>query len=298
MRIARTPPFLKANPDSVEASPWRIIQGEEDRFVGDALPQWDPGTDLKLLREVDVDATRIRSECGLPEDCALRVSTSWHCEGTTLRGRGGLATIRDAGREVTLEMELEGRNLSGKLVLRTAVVLARRLDPAPLRARRPGSVLWEDEQEVLLEGEGSRFPTEVVSFKQSDNSYPSNAAWVLDWDREDLELPVLGGLRLYLNSDHPQVARMLENPRDPSSLVFLSAVHHDVGRQLIRGAVLVDEFVEREGYPKNSIGHVIQRLIKVRFRGESPLVLRNRLQQNPENFDALLQDRLHAFGGD
>jgi hypothetical protein len=296
MSIARTPPYIKATESAVDASEWRIIDGDEDLLVGDSLPQWDPGTNLRFIRDVDVDVERIRAECGLPADCNVRVAVSWHCEGTTLRGRGSVIDLTGSAPAVTLEMAVEGQDLSGKLVLRTAVVLATRLKPAPLRARRLGSVLWEDEQIVALEGEGSRFPTEVVSFEDSGWQLPARAAWALDWNREDLDVPVLGGIRLYLNSDHAQVLSMLQSPRDPASLVFIAAMHQDVGRQLIRGAVLTEEFRDREQYPRDSIGHVIQRLIKARFKGENPTSLHNRLHQRPEQFDALLQDRLRAFG--
>ena len=298
MSIARTPPYLKASGDSVDASPWRTIEGDEDLLLGDSLPRWDPGTNLRFIRDLDVDADRIRRDCGLPDDCAVRVSASWHCEGTTVRGRGSVVTLTGADAEVSLEMAIEGRDLSGKLILRTAVVLGTRLEASPLRARRPGSVLWEDEQTVALEGEGSRFPMEVVSFKDSGWQLPARAAWALDWNRDDLEVPVLGGIRLYLNSDHPQVVSMLQSPRDPASIVFAAAMHQDIGRQLIRGAVMTDEFLEREKYPRDSVGHIIQRLIKSRLIGETPTSLRTRLQQHPERFDALLQDRLRAFGGD
>lgn len=298
MSIARTPPYLKASEDTVDASPWRVIEGDEDLLVGDELPRWDPGTNLRFIRDIDVDAAQIRLDCGLPDDCAIRVSASWHCEGTTLRGRGSVVTLTGDDAEVALEMALQGKDLSGKLVVRTAIVLGTRLDAAPLRARRPGSVLWEDEQTVALEGEGSRFPTELVSFKDSGWQLPTRAAWALDWNRDDLEVPVLGGIRLYLNKDHPRIVAMLDSPRDPASVVFVAAMHQDIGRQLIRGAVLTDEFLEREKYPRDSVGHVIVRLIKSRFPGESPTSLRVRLQQHPERFDSLLQDRLRAFGAD
>ena len=296
MSIARTPPYLQATESTVDASEWRIVEGDEDLIVGDSLPRWDPGTNLRFIRDVEVDVQRVREECGLPQDCSLRVAASWHCEGTTLRGRGSVVNLQGSQADVTLEMAVQGQHLSGKLVLKTAVVLATRLNAAPLRARRPGSVLWEDEQSVALEGEGSRFPTEVVSFKDSGWQLPERAAWVLDWDRDDLETPVLGGIRLYLNSDHPQVLSMLQSPKDVASLVFVAAMHQDIGRQLIRGAVLTEEFRDRDTYPRNSIGHVVHRLIKARLQGETATSLHQRLQQKPEQFDALLQDRLRAFG--
>ena len=79
----------------------------------------------------------------------------------------------------------------------------------------PGSVLWEGEPRFVvdLEGTGTRFPTELRTFGDG-NGFPPRAAWYLDWDRDDLSLPVLGSVRLYLNEAHPMMAGLASGTSD------------------------------------------------------------------------------------
>jgi hypothetical protein len=297
MIIARTPPFLKPPGDSVKPTPWRMVVQGQDPFLANVLPEWEPGTDLHLVRTAVVDPALVRRASGLPEDAVLRMGVAWHCTGTTLRGRGTVVTLPTSGEvRIPLELRIQGRDLAGSLRVRSMLVLGGRLPPAPLRARRPGTLLWEDIHDVVLEGGGARFPMEVISFSQSSWRLPNHAAWALEWDREDLELPLLGALRLYLNADHPAVSAALAKPTDPASTTLIAALHHDVARQLVVGALLSDEFVERtEKWPAESVGEVIHKLLSNRFKGDSPQDLRERLRQEPSQFEATLQDHLRAF---
>lgn len=299
MIIARTPPFLRAPEDSVRPTPWRAVAHGEDRLLGEVLPEWDAGTDLHLIRSVEVDTSAVLTACNLPSDSVLRLGVAWHATGTTLRGRGTVQTLpMTEETRVPLSLDVRGVELGGTLRLRCVLALGGRVAPAPLRARRAGSVLWEDVHEVVLEGGGARFPMEALSFKDSSWRLPDHAAWALEWDRDDLELPLLGALRLYLNTDHPTMAEALNAPDAASSRLLMAALQHDVGRQLVLGALMSDAFVSREDkWPRDSVGEVVSRLIAHRFRGESATSLRQRLEQEPLQFEAVLQDRLRLFGG-
>lgn len=297
MIIARTSPYLKPSADAVKPTPWRMISLGQDPFLPNVLPDWEPGTDLHLVRTLVVDPAQVRNACGLPADAPLRAGVAWHCKETTLRGRGAVVNLASSGEmRVPLELKIAGLDLAGTLRIRSMLVLGGRVPPAPLRPRRPGTLLWEDVHEVILEGGGARFPMEVISFSQSSWRLPDRAAWVLEWDREDLELPMLGALRLYLNADHPTVCGALASPNEPASVTLIAALHHDVARQLIVGALLSDDFVNRtEKWPAESVGEVIHKLLSSRLKGDSPQALRIQLHQEPSQFEARLQDRLRAF---
>jgi hypothetical protein len=192
-------------------------------------------------------------------------------------------------------MRIGAGEVASSVVLRTTVILGEALESRPLRAKRIGSILWEDAQEVVLEGAGGRFPMEAINFSESDWQLPDRAAWRLEWG-EDFELPVLGGLHLRLNLDHPKVKMLIEHPEHAESKVLSAAMFYDVGRQLIYAALRDSAFVERENaWPKDSVGAVVNRLMKTNFRGESARSLAEKMKQRPEWFEAFVQSGLGAW---
>jgi hypothetical protein len=300
MQVARTAPYLEAPDEAVAATPWMLVLENEEVGLSDAIPAWDPAMDLRFRRSVVIRPDLIWTSCRLPAGSALVVASSWET-GTRLRDRGSASRLEKAdGTPATVvsEVSVMGELLSANLRLTTSVVLAVDLPRAPLQAFRAGTVLWEDKTRLLLEGGGSRFPMEAIPFSRS-LGFPSRAAWYLDWDVTDLEVPVLGGVRLYLNLDHQVIARTVRETGDPRSRVVIEAIQFDVARQLIRGALSQPDFVARDTpYPKESIGRIIQRLLKTRFRGERPTGLRAEMQEDPDRFDARLQHELALFGAE
>lgn len=297
MSIARTWPWLRADPARVRDGGWQMVLPETgEQPLGEALETWDPLTPLNLSRMVQVDVDGLRADCQLPE-ARLRLVVSWHALGTTLRGVGNTVVLPESGElRESMALFLDPGQLGGTLLLRTSISLVERTEKRPLVAHRPGSILWEDEHELRLEGSGSRFPTTVVDFSKSDLGLPSKAAWRLEWDREDFELPVLGGMQLFLNSAHPRIKEMVENPRDPSSELILSMMQFDVARTLVQGALDNEQFLSREEpWPQESVGRVIHRLFNTHFRGQSPEALKRQLEADPDRFVSTLQDRFGFF---
>lgn len=297
MSITRTVPYKQAQPSSVTSEPWLLELSGQQANAGEAIEDWDPATSICLLRRVRVDLDAVRQQCGLPVDARVTLGAFWRCEGTTLRGHGTRFTSEVCGvLECTLSLEIEGHALAGSITVHAALGLNRTLEPSPLRARRAGTVLWEDQKTILLEGGGARFPMEVRSFANSGWQFPPRAAWYFDLDNEQWEIPVLGGMRLHLNQDHPAVIRYLEDPSSVEAVFFYRTLHFDVGRQLIRAALASESFIEREErWPRNSVGDAVSRLIRFNFRGETLGALANRMQQEPNFFDAQLQGALDAW---
>lgn len=293
---ARTWPYRRPDRGRVAAQPWRIAV-EGGATLGESLDHWDPSTDLHLSRRVQVDASALRTDCGYDGDVPLRLVASWWCEGTTLRGHGTRVAIPASGTlDVAVELLLDAPQLSGVVHLQTSVVLARRLQRKPLTAHVPGSVLWEQSHTLRLEGSGARFPMDAISFKASGPDFPLNAAWRLEWEPDDLELPVLGGVRLHVNTDHALMASVIEKPEDPRSQLVVAAMQFDVARTMLRGALERDDFVNRRTpWPPDSVGKVLERLLQLRFSGFNAVTLQAKLRTSPETFDALLQDRLGLF---
>ncbi len=293
---ARTWPYRRPARGRVHAHPWRFAI-ESGAPVGESVDHWDPSTDLHISQRVRVDLSALRSDCGLSTEAPLRLVASWWCEGTTIRSPGTRVDLpATEHHDTVLELMLDASQLAGVVHLQTSIVVAERLERRPLTAHVPGSVLWEEAHTLRLEGSGARFPMDAISFANSGPDFPMNAAWRLEWDPEDLEIPVLGGVRLHMNRDHPMMKSVIERPDDVRSQVVVAAMQFDVARTLLRGALERDDFVHRTvAWPADSVGKVLERLIKERFKGYGAAMLQNKLRGSPDTFDALLQHGLGLF---
>jgi len=292
-------PYLVPHRDRVEPGTWRMRVEALEAEVTELLHYWDPGMPLNLLRRLKVDVDGVRADCQLSPLDRLRLSVVWQSPGTTLRGRGDCLELRDnsAAVEVELKLQVDGAVLADRIRVETQLVLGNMgTGESPLAPRLPGSVLWRDETSVQLEGSASRFPVQWVDFRDA-GWLPANAGWYLDWDQDDLERPLLGGVRLYINSAHDVVRRAAGATHPlPTERPIRDAMRWDVGRTLILGALTNDEFVSDPGrYAEGSIGSAICSLIGANFPGESLESLRNRLRSDPFQFDCYLQDRLGLY---
>ncbi len=297
MSTAQTWPYLRADPGRIKTSGWLLSHPDGDRRLDEALGDWDPATPVNLKQTIHADLDGIRTDCRLPPEARLRLTTYWHSNGTRIRGVGARLELNGAELTVPLTLGVDGFNLSGSIGLHSVISLSQALPPRPIIAWRPGTILWQESHTLRLEGGGSRFPMEILDFTKCGWQFPNRAAWMLEWDPEDLELPVLGGMRLYLNSDHPRVKRMLEFPKELDVRIFQGAMQYDVARTLIRGALLNPEFIQRdEPWPTDSVGKTIWLLFRS-FTGDSPETLRQMMDNDVARFEARLQHHLGLFQG-
>jgi hypothetical protein len=292
-------PYLVPRRDRVQPGPWRMRVEALEAEARELLHYWDPSMPLHLLRRLRVDISGVREDCGLAEGDRLRASIVWQSPGTTLRGCGDCVDLEEdsALGDVDLTLQLEGVRLADRIRVETQLVLAR---PATgqlaLAPRRAGSILWRDETTVQLEGSASRFPMEWADFRDA-GWLPADAGWYLDWDRDDLNRPFLGGVRLFVNSAHETVRRAAGATHPlPTERPIRDAMRWDVGRTLILGALANEDFVnDPRRYSEGSTGKVICNIIGASFPGESLESLRSRWRAEPFQFDCYLQDRLGLF---
>ncbi len=298
MVTVRTPAFLRAPAETVAAQPWMIRRGADEVELGESLPSFDPGETLELRRRIIFDPSDVAAACGLDGPHQVAAVALWATSGTGLRGSSRPVIIASPGSRVAdLQLSLEGGDLGGILVLRTALILAAPATGArPLVARVSGSVLWEGEGlRVDLEGTGTRFPTELRAF--GTGSFPPKAAWFLDWDREDLNRPVLGSLRLYLNDKHPLMTRVASGPADAETACIRETLKFEIARELITGALTNNEFCANPGsYDAESVGAAIWRLCtRILFPNRSVGELAAWARDSPSRFAAELQSALKLY---
>jgi len=262
------------------------------------LREWDPGQAVILKRLMHIDVALVCKGAGLSPDAEVALSVSWRSPGS---GQRGCAVRRKLERDggpvaIGLEPRFQGYELAGSLRIFTRIVLARLgSSDEPLAARRIGSILWEDEASVLLEGLGSRFPMEVVDFVQM--GFPPRAAWRLFWQRDRLRAQAMGCLCLLINRRHTRVvAAATRVAPDPESRAIWSAIHLGVARDLIVGALADDAFVENPNqFEAGTVGDVARTLLERAFPKESPKAIAERLESKPDLFECEIQAAFNLF---
>ena len=289
-------PYLKAPPGAVRTIAWTDAQGTP---VPEELRGWDPTVDYSVNATVEMNPLEVLQHCRLPISTRLRLCVSWVSSGTSVRKGGEPVEIGARADALTLTAGVvaEGGLVSGTLDLTATVSLSESAPVAsPVSAWRAGSILWEDRQQVLLSGSDGRFPIEWTGFSES-REFQTGGAWKLDWSPEDLDVPAMAGIRLYLNSENRRVLDAVSaQPPSDSDGVILEVLHHDVARQLVTGILNVDEFGSREFEP-SSIGAVILRLVTALFDNEPVSQIRQRMRDDQSRFDTELQGRLRFLAG-
>lgn len=293
MRTAAAPPYLLPPDDAVTADTWRTIDGAE---VGERLDHWDPFTDVEFTRAVTVDVDVVRDACGLGPDSSLALTASWKSDRTRLAEVGEtveLGTL-DGRVRAPLAVVVPGTISGGRLDLHVRLVLrSPGASAMPISPRRAGAVLWTQATRVALEGGAARFPVTAADFTKLPR-LPDGASWVLEWDAEELELPVLGGLRLVVNASHEELVDAIRSGTgDVRARLVRSFVTFDVARALVSGALNNDRFVgDPEAYDEGTVGRMLFDLLTAAWPGIPIGALRARGIADPARLDAELQSHL------
>jgi hypothetical protein len=297
MRTPAAVPYLLPPEDVMGALPWSTADGTE---IGDRLEHWDPFTDLELVRTIEVDLDVVRDACQLGDDATFAITATWSCSTTRL---GGCSPVVELGLHqgavrAALELSIPGAMAGGRLSLLTRLVLRDPgAQPSMISPQRAGATLWVEKSQVALEGGASRFPITAVDFAQTRH-FPDEAAWALDWNPDDLEIPVLGGLRLLVNSGHDTLPDLLRSgSADPRTRAVRAFVMFDVARGLVTGALRNDRFVENpEAFEEGSIGRMLSDLLATCWPGMPASTLRARSVDEAPRFNAELQARFGVIG--
>ncbi len=285
-------PFLVPPANAVVCQPWMMKEPRQEGLAS-VFPEWDSATDLKLSRSMHLDTQRIWTSCCLATDDRIAVAAEWTSEGTSLRGMSAVEAVGYGdGGDLTVALQAPGAELGQALLLKTRLVLLPGKGKAESRLapRLPGSILWQDEFRVALEGEGSRFPMETIDFEHL-NGVPRGASWHLSWMPHEPELPLSAALRLYLNSRREQVIRAVVAPLPSEAQQRVRRVIlWDVGRRMVKGMLENPEFKgNKGGYAPGSLGQAATSLIEVHLHGETIEGLRALQKAQPDLFETFLQ---------
>lgn len=296
MKRVQRRPYLTPLSDRVVIEHWE--QQIDDRTVPleDRLPGWDAGTDLHISAKVFVNVEGIYQDCRLERDAVLRLFLLWESSGTKLRASGDVIdfTHKAPSGRTALTAHIDGKLLADTLTLFVKLLF---ISPGTtqhqLMPKLSGSILLETPpRKIQLEGDGSRFPIEVIDF--TTTSFPHQAGWYLSWDPDDLGQQFLGDVRLYVNSRHPQIATAVSDIR-PETAGIREAVRLDLAQTLIRGVVQNPTFLENpDRYPPGTIGAAVRAMIRLYFEGYT-LESVQQLTRQPHEFSAYLQEKMKIF---
>lgn len=297
MRTPAAVPYLLPPESAMAGLPWSTPDGSE---IEDRLDHWDPFTNLELVRTVEVDLDMVRTACQLGDDATFALTATWSSSTTRLGGDGAVVELggHPGAVRAALELEIPGAMAGGRLSLLTRLVLRHAGSQSSLISpKRPGATLWVEKSQIALEGGASRFPITAVDFTQT-HLYPDGAAWALDWDPDDLEAPVLGGLRLLVNSGHDTLPDLLRSgSTDPRTHTVRSFVMFDVARALVTEALRNDRFVDNPGaFEEGSVGRMLSDLLATCWPGIPATTLRTRAIDESPRFNAELQARFGVIG--
>ena len=283
--------------ETIATDPWlRITNPSHPELLPATLSDWDSATDLTLGRSITLNAEKIRRQCEI--DGPMRIVATWWSHGTQLGKTFAVEEIDSTAEVVSIELQgvIPGTFISEKIVLRTVLVttsLTRAL--SPLSPSHPGSIIWEDNRDLGLEGTASRFPTEIVSF--SEMGLHSEAGWKLVLDSSDLNLPFRQGVMLYINSENASVYAAVAAPaRSAENRAIIGTIRFDVARTLLSQALSNEEFQdESTEYDSESIGEAARRMMAGYFSGEPVSSVEEMMRERPEEFSTFLQSGIKLF---
>lgn len=295
MSVIQRLPYLTPFAEHIDIGDWQLLHDDDIDILGDLLPNWDPALNIRAAVEVKLDLEGLYQACRLGQDAVLRLAAVWESPGTVLKGRGGFTDLQiyQSPEQVQLTVEVEGIKLARQLNLIVNLVLLHPgAETEPFAPKFVGSILAQKTQSVQLEGEGARFPTEVIDFENTH--YPTDAGWALYWDPDNLDQTISGEVRLFINARHERIVRAVSKHL-PEDYGIREAVRFDLARTLIYGALANTEFVEEpDSFKSGTVGATIRNMLRLYFP-EIPFSQLSTNIRQPQSFDPKLQDRLRTF---
>lgn len=290
MNVAFALPFLSLPDETVTLGRWMIAQtGRPLLPMKTMLEEWDYAADIELRGSILINMHAAARMLSIPEDelklaVVLKIGTG--------RGRFPRVVKRvssqliDTATDKPLDLRalVPGNTLSGRLHTRIEVLLAKSpINASILSPTRVGSRLWLHEFSVELEDGGdNRFPIEVVSFSETfPNHRHVTAPWYLSWRPGGLTADFNGSVRLYVNSDHAELA---ERVVDGDTLT-LQAILGDVMVQMVGAALDAEDLAgQLDGCEEGSVGAQIAGWLELAFPGREVSELRNIRRNMPGSF--------------
>ncbi|MBF6025347.1 hypothetical protein [Lysobacter niastensis] len=294
-------PFLVLPDGVVSFGGWMIGDpGAPLAAAGALLENWDYARDLEVGASVTIDWAAAAAALQLPIS-ALKLKLCL-IAGT---GTGNLPRRQDrlcervvdsSIRESHLSAVVLGSNLSGRLRLSLVVTLVAPCEGGTvLSPQVQGARLWQSRQDILIEDGGdSRFPLETASFTEIFKGKPhENAPWYLHWTPGVLQADFSACVRLYVNSDRPDVlARFVEGDAPT-----LQAILGDVVSQMVESVIAKEDAAELLAEcGEGSVGQQVQQWLDFAFPSQEVGSIKALCDQKPGTFRAAILAAMETKG--
>lgn len=286
-------PFLVLPDDAIQPGGWMIGDPGAPLYPADSvLESWDYARDLEVANPVTINWAATAEALQLPlGEIRLKISL---IAGT---GAGTLPRMQDRLHEVIVDRTTDsvllsgivlGRTLSGRLRVLLLVTLdAPEMGGSVLSPQIRGARLWQAHHDILIEDGGdSRFPVETASFSRIFSGRPhEHAPWYLHWRPGALQGDFSAGIRLYVNSDHPEWLTRVVSGDGPSLQAMMGDVMSQMVESALREASGVDDLVDCD---EGSVGQQIRQWLDTAFPGQEIPSVKALMDRDPGAFRAAL----------
>jgi len=293
MTRRRLYPHRTADIYSVSWHNWWIERDGERTPLPPVLKGWDYDSQETIGISVDLDAAAVLESTGLESIDDFQILATADCLAVQRRFVASrLLCEHDQGTTIHVSLQLPSGQIADALRLSAHLVLARTTqDQGDRVAFLHGARLHSSEPvTVRLEGDSGRFPTEAVPF--SELGY-GNAPWTVLTFYGELSDSFLGGVRLFINTEHPAGRLALDPKGAPRVSGLLRA---EVMRLLIATAVDHSEDADETSFEEGSVGQVLDTMCQL-FLGQRLLTSVRLYKDDPARFEILLHDRLDPIVG-
>ena len=254
------------------------------------MNRWDPKISPTFYRNFKIDLKKFLEQTHLEKNDIIRFSNKYYSSGTNLK----ISETNDQNKniylndfnnnlEIKTSLNIDGYNVSDNLVLFSEIVLVKKINKQKECANITGSILWQDSNDIKLEGKNPLFPIEELNFAQSYY----NANWFLEIS-SDLSSTITFGIKLYINSlKHDFFQELLIDTK------VQNLVSYEIVKQILIHCFDDDDFIlindiNVQRYNNNTIGSVAIDLIR-RIENSTPESLSNLYKNTPLKFDRLVQ---------
>ena len=297
MRQVRLLPHRTASQDAWEKGDWLVSvdDGPLSPVTG-IVRGWDYNSTLRFRSTTSIKIARVHESCRTAPPTTYELLCMWDCVATGTRRVGSRTLLSGSNTlRVTTEFIVPPRTVAQRIRVERRLVVRNPLRVEdPFSPREPGTiVLGEEGDEIFsaaLEGDGGRFPVEAIDFVPQGLG---DGVWWLSVEYESVHESFLSAARLYVNSSHPAIHRLLHEPDSNESVQLLSVIQWDASRQLLY-EVARQGAMETGPYEEGSVGDVVNRLCRLILQEEKAAIIAM-IQHDPASFERLIQDRLRLL---
>jgi len=284
--------YLTISDDQVRHDPWSISLANTDaESSAEQLRDWSYYQPVVAKITVVAEIEDLYRSLALDESAELSLVILWVSSGTSLRGASAPVSLEQ--NETSAILEIDGGVLRGDVRFEAQIFLSRPSGSliSELAPQVVGSVVWQSNHVVRLEGSGSRMPVLALPFSEHVPAGGDHAMWWLQVAQEsDFDAAADSVLWMWLNSENAAIQEMLESPSSDSARLTQRFLKIDLYRQLVQLGLRSLDFDLNEDYPSGSLGAVIT--APMRLLGTDLMQLRGQFEHDAQGLEVTIQARL------